>query len=381
MGRRGKRTTLARGIYRDASGIAIVIRDGGKPREVRDGLSVRMSLDTLKGIRARLQKEANTRGKAGRGLLNADITRYLALVTLAGPKSIKAQLTAWAELYPGIARHQLTPEHVLKARKAWLQRGDSPKIINHRVHRLRRLYRVLDGHEAWSPCDGIPDLPVPRTPIVRTETSLVTDVVLKLEESERLGRFSRKAPKPGHVAKDPRRHRARLMVIALHGKRPSEVMRAKPDDVNLALRVWVPRDGKGGYTPGIYLNDEMLVAWKLFAEADAWGPFSVSKFDEILGSHGWPVKPHETKRRSDGTPFLYLHPRPYNLRHTTAITLSEAGHDLADISPMLGHKQIETTRRHYAPVLNSRMQQMSETLEGRFGWARGTKRGTEPVSR
>jgi len=39
--------------------------------------------------------------------------------------------------------------------------------------------------------------------------------------------------------------------------------------VNLEARVWVPRDAKGGYSPGVYLNDDMLAAWTLFIEARA----------------------------------------------------------------------------------------------------------------
>lgn len=361
MPRRGNRITLARRLYQDATGYAIVV----KGKEYRFPKST--PLARLRDHQRRLEREAKKRHSTGRGSLVADITRYLALITLAGPKTIKAQLMAWDALYPGIARHALTAEHVLLARKGWLEAGDSPKTINHRVHRLRRLYRVLDGADAWTPCDGISDLAVQRTPIERTDAALVNDVLARLAASERSGRLP------------DAKHRARLMVIAVHGKRPSEVMRAKPDDVNRKLRVWIPRDGKGGYTPGLYLNAEMLAAWDLFFEADAWGPFNVSKWIDVLKHHGWPVKAHPTKRRADGTPFLYAHPRPYNLRHTTAIMLSELGHDLGDISPMLGHKQIETTRRHYLPVLGSRMQRLSESLEGRFGWARGTKRGTRKV--
>ncbi len=44
---------------------------------------------------------------------------------------------------------------------------------------------------------------------------------------------------------------------------------ARPEDVNLEARVWVPRDAKGGYSPGVYLNDDMLAAWTLFIEARA----------------------------------------------------------------------------------------------------------------
>lgn len=362
MGRRGKRRTLARGIYQDATGIAVVVRLHGRAKEYR--FPTGTSLSVLKQRQARLEREAAKRHGTGRDALVADIAKYLGLVRLGGPATIRAELMAWARLYPKHARHQLTREDVLRARLRWQDAGLSPKTINHRVHRLRRLYKVLDGDDAWTPTDGVSDLTVPRTPIERTDSALVNRVLVKLLASERSGRLT-------HA-----KHRARLMVIAVHGKRPSEVMRAKPDDVDRRRRVWIPRDGKGGFTPGLYLNDEMLAAWKLFFEADAWGPFSVTKWIDVLKHHGWPVKAHETKRTAAGAPFMYAHPRPYNLRHTSAIELSEAGHDLSDISAMLGHKQIETTRRHYLPVLHSRMQRLSESQEGRFGWARGTKRGT-----
>ena len=46
-----------------------------------------------------------------------------------------------------------------------------------------------------------------------------------------------------------RKTRARFLVLATTGRRPCEVMRAKPEDVNIEVRVWVPRDAKGGYFP------------------------------------------------------------------------------------------------------------------------------------
>jgi integrase len=134
------------------------------------------------------------------------------------------------------------------------------------------------------------------------------------------------------------------------GKRPIEIMRAQPEDVNLEARVWIPRDAKGGHTIGVYLNDDQLAAWKLFAEADAWGPFNLGNFGRVLRTAGWPK----------GL-------RPYQARHSTWIAAAERGVDLADISAGAGHKDMRLTRRVYSPVLNSRLQAMSERLDGRFG--------------
>jgi len=81
------------------------------------------------------------------------------------------------------------------------------------------------------------------------------------------------------------------------------------------------------------------------------GPVFPAHFPRRLRDAGWP----------DGV-------RPYNLRHSTWIEASERGADLADIQAGAGHRSMTTTRRHYVPVLASRMQRLSERLNGRFGW-------------
>ncbi len=102
----------------------------------------------------------------------------------------------------------------------------------------------------------------------------------------------------------------------------------------------------------MYLNGDMLAAWQFFAEAEAWGWFDIKSFAKRLYTAGWP-----------------RHVRPYNLRHSVGITLSEEGVDLSDVQAFMGHKQMATTRRHYVPVRESRMQRASERLEDRLGWA------------
>ncbi len=74
--------------------------------------------------------------------------------------------------------------------------------------------------------------------------------------------------------------------------------------------------------------------------------------------------------------------RPYNARHAVGIELGERGADLGDIQGWLGHKHIQTTRKHYVPVLSSRLKQASERLAGRFGgWApEDPAPSTEPVT-
>jgi site-specific recombinase XerD len=87
---------------------------------------------------------------------------------------------------------------------------------------------------------------------------------------------------------------------------------------------------------------------------DAWENFDASDYAKALYAAGWPKDV-----------------RPYQARHSVAIELGERGIDLADVSDMLGHADITTTRKHYAPILSSRLKKASEALAGRFkSWAK-----------
>lgn len=353
MPRLGRRKKIARCIYRDGSGVSVIVRIHGTPHETRFPPGTPLSKLTEK--RDALERERKRRQGTGRTSLRASADRYLRDKTghmaTATKQAAKSELDAWCALYGGTSRHELTEQDVLDARDGWLQDGLSPKTINNRTDRLRQLYRALDGKRAWTPVDEIEPLKTHKTPIVWIESSVINAVVETLKAVEE------------HPAKRLRdaKTRARFMVYASTGRRPSEIMRAEPEDVSLERRVWIPRDGKGGFTPGIYLSDDMLAAWTLFVEAKAWGVFNVNAFTRTIRAAGFPK----------GV-------RPYNLRHTVGMTLSEQGTDLADIGPQLGHKRLETTRRHYVPVLHSRMQVMGESLNGRLGWGAGTQPGTAP---
>ena len=345
MPRRGRRKKLARNIYEDKSGRAAVVSVGEWCREKRFPPHTPLEIirQWIEATRKRLRGCAQA--VAVRGTLAAEVDRYLALVRhLVGWVSLRAELRAWVVLYPTLMRHQMTAVHVLDARNTWLAAGLKPKTVNNRVAALNRLWHLLDGRRASSPCDDLPALHVHKTPPVSIAAAVVVTVYEQLRARERLG-----------LIRDEKT-RARFMVYASTGKRPSEIMRAETSDVDMVRRVWNVRDGKGGWSPGVYLNDDMLAAWRLFIRAEAWGTFREGAFVRTLRSAGWPA----------GV-------RPYNLRHTVGMTMSERGVDLADIQQHMGHSRIDTTRKHYVPVLGTRLQQASETLDGRFGWGTDAK--------
>lgn len=340
MPRIGKRTTVSKGIYRDSGGYEVRVVVGGHVYSCR--LPSDATLEELKRARARLEAIGRTdTPRAARGTLRADAVQYLKRIGhLATVEDREDHLNAWIARIGDVARHRITSADVSLARVAWLADGYAPKTINHRVATLRHLYRTLDGKRAPSPCDEIDPLPVPKTPIIRVSEQMILDVDAELQ------RMEQRRDAPPWDGKT----RARFRVLVSTGKRPCEIMRARPEDVDLEQRVWVPRDAKGGYCPGVYLNEDMLAAWRLFVEQGAWGGYSTGNFARTIRSAGWP----------EGV-------RPYQARHTFGIMLSEAGVDLADVSVALGHRHVATTRKAYVPILNSRMQKLSERLDGRFG--------------
>lgn len=342
MPRHSVRKTLAKGIYVDGKQIEIRVTVNGHPTS--DYLPLDTTLSEAIAARRRLAARAQTAHPTpARGTLASDIPKYLRLQRhLASYKNRRAILNHWAALYGTRPRHRITTHDVLEARVTWLEAAISPKSINHRVDVLRHLYTTLDGKSESTPCDDISKLPVPRTPIQRVSDETILKVDQELQRREVL------RPNGGRKF-DGAKTRARFRVLVSTGRRPSELMRAEPSDVNLEQRVWVVRDGKGGWSPGLYLNDDMLAAWQLFIDAKAWGKYNTSSFVETIRHAGWP----------EGI-------RPYQARHSTWIMAVERGADMADVQMGAGHKSLSTTRQ-YTGVRESRMQKLSERLNGRFG--------------
>lgn len=369
MGRRGKRKRIARNVYEDATGRSIVYRTAnGKRKEIRFPPGYPIA-DMRKEATARLAKSnASGRAVSTRGTLAAAVDAWEPLEqTIASWRERRSELRAWCravvdgKTLGSMQMTAITPQIARTVLSQWAQQDPpvAPKTIRQRRWSLQHLYRVLHGPKTETPVDDIPPPPKTKTIPIMIEPAVVLKVYCRLIEMEAAAAHR---PIAGLSILRDAKTRARFMVRASTGKRPSEIMRAEPSDVDLDRREWRVRDGKGGWSEGLYLNDDMLAAWRLFIAADAWGDFNTGSMARVLRAAGWPD-----------------HVRPYELRHGTGIALSDAGVDLADIAAFLGHKDLRTTRTTYVPIRASRMQRASEALEGRFsGWSTGTVPPTVP---
>jgi site-specific recombinase XerD len=331
---------IAKGVYRDKYNIRAVAKvgtgDNAQQRWKRFPPDTQIA-DIKAWQEAQRPELRRAVGKPDvpQGTLAEDVKAYLAQVaTLASYKSRKCEMDAWTELYGQMKRSDLTPAHVREARAKWAKADYKPKTINNRCQSLRHLFHVLDGKRALTPVDEVDKLPVPESVKVLVPAEVFRTVAENLKDS------------------DPKT-RGRFMVIASTGCRPSELKRAERGDVDLSRKIWTVRTGKGGEMRALFLNAEMVTAWEAFIGVDGWGDFDASDYAKTLYAAGWPKTV-----------------RPYQARHSVAIELGERGVDLADVSGVLGHKDLTTTRKHYQPILSSRLKKASEALAGRFeGWA------------
>lgn len=338
---RGRRVRLEQGLYADSSGLSAVVKVGRVQREKRfpDDTDLaelrRWRSQTRTELLDERQSQATQRADP-RGFARSAAAYLKRRKGRPGQKSDRSHLKAWIAVLGATRRHLVTRVDVERAITDWRNLGKSESTIRHRVRVLRELYQSLDGKDVAHPARGLvlpraarpAPIPVPRSTIQAVAESL--EVGLRHAKG---------------YGDDPTLSRARFLVYATTGQRPSQIGRAKPGDVDLERRVWFVRTAKGGNPIPLPLNDDMVAAWQVFVAANAWGPFSPSALAKVLRRHGWPAGVD-----------------PYMLRHTFAIDLLLSGADLGDVQGLLGHQSIQTTRQYYAPILLSRL---TKTVAGR----------------
>jgi integrase len=317
---RRKLTRIARGVYRDAYGFRAVVHLSTGRSEKR--FPANTPLATIKAWR---EDEAQTLRKRTpvEGTLAADVDAYLSTCTLASKASLASNLKAWTAVYGHLRRDTITAAMIRATVAGWTV---APWTIRHRVQALRSLYRWL---KEPPPLDLVHLGKKPAGRPVFVFSELITAVAGRLV----------------HAAT-----RARLLVLATHGVRPCELMRAQPEDVNLQAKLWPVRTAKGGVSRVLHLNTpEMVYAWEAFIAADAWGPYDTTRYARRLRAAGWPA----------GV-------RPYALRGTWAMDMSRRGVSLRTLQELLGHASIETTAVYYLAPDDSELAAATRCTAGRL---------------
>lgn len=329
-----------KGKRRDGNQFRVYVKVGTIQRERRFPLGT--PDETIKRWRDETRLKLRRRPvRVTKGTLLADVEHYLNLESikrLVSRASLLSELTAWTDLYGHLRREDLTRQHVLDAREQWIADDYAPKTINHRVRALRGLFHRLDGSKVDTPCDDVEKLPEPAP----NPQAVTTRRIRKVAKGLTRWPFEQ----------------AVFLVLTSTGQRPAQLkrtrMNADDHDVDIRQRVWWVRPAKGGNPIPVFLNDDMLVAWKRLLAVRKPGPlpftFDTSDYDKKLYAAGWPKNI-----------------RPYNAKHTVGIALAEAGAEWEDIKDWFGHKDSKTTRI-YTGVVAKRLRATSQLLAGRLNW-------------
>lgn len=272
--------------------------------------------------------------KAARGTFAADVATYLdAVRAMTSYTDRVREIGAWLPAFGSRARWSLKPPEIRAQLAAWKSDGYAPNTCNHRRSALSHLFTVLDGKSAYNPVRDVPAFKLPPAKKYGLPIPIVLAALRRLK-----GKSTR----------------ARLLVLLWTGMRPSELMRVTASDVDLERGRCYVRTGKGGPARDIALNKSAIKAWKHFAAINAWGPFSVQSIRKSL------------IRACDKEPPLPRF-RVYDLRHSFALALREAGADLSDIQAQLGHSDIALTKR-YAPTVMEKLENAAANTRKASTW-------------
>jgi integrase len=320
----GRRTLIAKGIYRDKSGIAIIVSVRGTPREFRRDEKGRaystFTKDQLlierKRIDAREHLKATNAGRKGQSLA-ADVRAYLHTLSGRTKEDADNLLRHWTNVLGDRDRKTLTAMELRHQAAAWADVAAS--TFNHRRQALISLYRALDGPAAPNPAREIPK----RQELMGAPKALSYDVIAKVLK-----------------AMPETQSRARLKLMAYTGLPQMQIEKLTPNDwQGDRLRVTPRRKGAGASGRWLPLAPEAKAAMLEFTRLKCWGPFSRSSLWKAWHAYGPP-----------GT-------NPYSLRHSWITELYRRSNgDVLALQQLSLHARLDQTQRYAAGALEERME-------------------------
>lgn len=311
MGRQGVRRRVAKGLYRDGSGLAAVVHANGYRRELR--FPATTPLRTVRAAADELRAQLRKLPRSQRHTLADDAQRYL---TLVQPELVTARerahlLGLWLPRF-GHLRTTALAQHVPALNeqlRAW-RRTAAASTCNHRRNALTNCIRLLYGK--------------------RAALDLV-DLVRFKEPPSRARWLPRKRIEAVLEVLPAGKTKVRLWLMHWTGMRPSQMGRLTDGDFHLddAIPFVVIPRGKGGLPATVPLTPSGLDAARAFLEAEAFHPWSCSSANKLLSV---------AARRVGVEPFTV-----YQIRHSFATALRHTGADVSDIQDLFGHTDAATS--------------------------------------
>lgn len=371
MSPRGKRTTLATGVYADASGITVRVQKGSGATKVileSPRFPLGTPLEELRHARRDLKdKLGSTASDHQQGALGEAFDSYLDTFPKTSPRrrDEAALLEHWrAAGFAVKAMNGVTALEIRQQLATWHGRFQ-PATINHLRRVLGAVYRAVNGKSGFNPVRDVPKLTVRYEEPRAIPYDLIEYIFSHIPD---LGR-----PLFGQPRSTINKAKIRLRVMAYTGLPPAQLARMEPRDLHLrakALFARPRRKGAGvhGYT--IKLTDAGVRELQQFVQHGCFGPFTARRLARTWARAIVRAKQTWAKQKRGAWP-LADDARPYDLRHSYGTILQEQTGDLQATADMLMHASLSTTRRYTKGAVTPRMSAAVEKLNAAFGTMRG----------
>jgi site-specific recombinase XerD len=234
-------------------------------------------------------------------------------------------------------------------------RGNSIRTRNARLAAIHSFFKfvALEEPALSANCQRILAIPTKRTarPIINSLSSPEVAALLAAPDlTTRLGR----------------RDHALLLLILQTGLRVSEACSLRREDVVLTTGPHVRCLGKGRKercTPLTKQTSQVMRAWLAEIGGDPTHPAFPSRNSARLSRDAVEriVNKHAARAALACRTLLGKRITPHVLRHTTAVTLLQAGIDSATIALWLGHESVETTQVYLDADLSAKERAIART--------------------
>ncbi|MCI9404346.1 MAG: tyrosine-type recombinase/integrase [Clostridia bacterium] len=226
-----------------------------------------------------------------------------------------------------------------------------------KVSSLRAMFKYFYKKERLTN-DVMTKVDTPKThlkPIIRLDVNEVVDILDEAESGKNLEGRQRSFHKTTAV-----RDEAMLSLFLGTGIRISECVGLDRKDINFDDNSFVVTR-KGGNTAILFFSEEVAAALRRYlewleAQIQEKTPFGARIYDKnalFVSSKGGRMTPRAVelmvkKYAKAITPFKKI--TPHKLRSTYGTNLYRETHDIFVVADVLGHKDVNTTRKHYAAM-------------------------------
>lgn len=226
-----------------------------------------------------------------------------------------------------------------------------------KVSSLRAMFKYFYKKERLT-SDVMTKVDTPKThskPIIRLDVNEVVDILDEAENGDNLEGRQKSFHKTTAV-----RDEAMLSLFLGTGIRISECVGLDRKDINFQDNSFVVTR-KGGNTSILYFSEEVADALRRYldwldAQIEEKTPFGARIYDRnalFVSSKGGRMTPRAVelmvkKYAKVITPFKKI--TPHKLRSTYGTNLYRETHDIFVVADVLGHKDVNTTRKHYAAM-------------------------------